>query len=121
MSKRGILVTLSRESINTDYPYSICDQIALLDSLNKLKEKGFSTYFIPPFNQKDPTSDKWVHWADDEGYSGDFSEIEDIIPLYINDVDKDEVEQFMLKNNITHTFEYIDDTFDLSQFIIVTQ
>jgi len=117
MSKRGILVTLSRESINTDYPYLICNQIALLDSLNKLKEKGFSTYF----NHNDPNSNKWIHWADDEGYSGNFSEIEDIIPLYINDVDKDEMEQFMLKNNITHTFEYIDDTFDLSQFIKLTQ
>lgn len=118
MSKKGILVTISRESTQLDYPYDLAGTgSGLIKAIGLLKERGFSTYF----NEDDPLLAKWIHWADDENYSGDLSEIEDLVPLYFNEHDKDTAEQYMLENNITHTIEHADDTFDLTDFIKVPQ
>lgn len=117
MNKRGILVTISRESTEVDYPYVISPGVTLLDSVNQMIEKGFNTYF----NQDDPLLDKWLHWADDENYSGDLSEIENLYPLYFVNVNKDEIEQYMSNNNITQTIEHVDESFDISNFVKVPQ
>lgn len=112
MNKRGIMITISRESTQIDYPYEICPGREMLNVLSLMKDKGISTYF----NHNDPLLDKWIHWADDENYSGDLSEIEGLYPLYFVMFAKDEMERYMSDNNIIQTIKYVDDTFDLSDF-----